>query len=86
MSDAYRILLPTACTTDELGQLRLVLWPHLHLVPPPTPPLCDWIAITSEVALSYAATVVAALAARAGYAELSRSPKRVLAYTCEGLG
>jgi hypothetical protein len=47
--------------------------------------LAGWSAVTSRVALTYAATVVVALAAhQAARPDLIRSPKRVLAHTWEG--
>ena len=50
------------------------------------PPICGWSAVTSRVALTYAATVVVALAAhQAARPDLTRSPKRVLAHTWESL-
>jgi hypothetical protein len=48
------------------------------------PPLVGWSAVTSRVALPYAAPVLVALAApQAGRPDLIRSPKRVLAPTWE---
>jgi hypothetical protein len=50
------------------------------------PPLSGWSSIASQVALTYAATVVVGLAAQqAGRPDLIRSPKRVLAHTWEAL-
>jgi hypothetical protein len=50
------------------------------------PPLAGWSAIASRVALTYAATIVIALAAQqAGRPDLIRSPKRVLAHTWESV-
>jgi hypothetical protein len=44
------------------------------------PPLAGWSAVACRVALTYAATIVVALAAhQAGRPDLIRSPKRVLA-------
>jgi transposase len=45
------------------------------------PPLCGWSAVAQRVALTYAATIVVALAAnQAGRPDLIRSPTRVLAH------
>jgi transposase len=50
------------------------------------PPLAGWTAVETPVALTYAASLVVALAAQqAGRLDLIRSPKRVLAHTWEGL-
>ena len=49
------------------------------------PPLSGWSTIARQVALTYAATIIVALAAQeAGRPDLIRSPKRVLAHTWEG--
>lgn len=49
------------------------------------PPVVGWTAVVQRVALTYAATLVVALAAHyAGRPELIRSPKRVLAHLWEG--
>ena len=49
------------------------------------PPLCGWSEIASQVALTYAASVIVGLAAKpAGRPDLIRSPKRVLAHLWEG--
>lgn len=46
------------------------------------PPLAGWSAVACRVALTYAATIVVALAAQqAGRPDLIRCPKRVLAHT-----
>ena len=48
------------------------------------PPLCGWSEVTSQVALTYAASVIVGLAAQAaGRPDLIRSPKRVLAHLWE---
>ena len=48
------------------------------------PPLYSWSAIASQVALTYTASIVVALAAQqAGRPDLIRSPKRVLAHLWE---
>jgi hypothetical protein len=62
-------------------------------IPPPAspraqakarPPLCGWSAVATRVALTYAATIVVALAAhQAVRPDLIRSPKRVLAHLWE---
>ena len=50
------------------------------------PPLCGWSAVATQVALVYPATVVVGLATQhANRPDLIRSPRRVLAYTWEGL-
>jgi len=60
---------------------RVFLFFHLQ-----RPPLCGWSAIVAQVALTYTATIVVALAAQqAGRPDLIRSPKRVLAYCWEAL-
>jgi hypothetical protein len=49
------------------------------------PPVVGWTAVVQRVALTYAATVVVALAAHhAGRPDLIRAPKRVLAHLWEG--
>lgn len=48
------------------------------------PPLCGWSAVARRVALTYAGTIVVALAAyQAGRPDLIRSPTRVLAHLWE---
>jgi len=48
------------------------------------PPLCGWLAIARQVALTYTASIIVALAAEpAGRPDLIRSPKRVLAHLWE---
>src|SRR6266704_122653 len=55
---------------------RVFLFFHLQ-----RPPLCGWSEIASQVALTYAASVIVGLAAKqAGRPDLIRSPKRVLAH------
>jgi hypothetical protein len=50
------------------------------------PPLTGWSAVAAQVALTYTATIIVALAATdAGRPDLIRSPKRVLAHCWEGL-
>jgi hypothetical protein len=80
--------LPPTWTVDELGKCtsierffgRVFLFFRLQ-----RPPLCGWSAIVSQVALTYTATIIVALAAQeAGRPDLIRSPKRVLAHTWEG--
>jgi transposase len=84
-----RSCLPPTWTADELGKRcsierffgRVFLFFHLQ-----RPPLCGWTAIVSQVALTYTATIIVALAAeQAGRPDLIRSPKRVLAHTWEAL-
>ena len=83
-----RSCLPPTWTVDELGKCtsierffgRVFLFFRLQ-----RPPLCGWSAIVSQVALTYTATIIVALAAQeAGRPDLIRSPKRVLAHTWEG--
>ena len=84
-----RSCLPPTWTKEELGKRsaierffgRVFLFFHL-----PRPPLCGWSAMARQVALTYTATIIVALAAQqAGRPDLIRSPKRVLAHTWEGL-
>jgi hypothetical protein len=79
-----RSCLPPTWTREELGKRssikrlfgRVFLFFHLQ-----RPPLCGWSEIASQVALTYAASVVVSLAAQqAGRLDLIRSPKRVLAH------
>jgi hypothetical protein len=59
---------------------RVFLFFHLQ-----RPPLCGWSAIARQVALTYTASIIVALAAQqADRPDLIRSPKRVLAHTWEG--
>ena len=83
-----RSCLPSTWTKEELGKRssierffgRVFLFFHLQ-----RPPLSGWSSIVSQVALTYAATIIVALAAQqAGRLDLIRSPKRVLAHTWEG--
>src|SRR5438876_12194581 len=58
---------------------RVFLFFHLQ-----RPPLCGWSEIASQVALTYAASVIVGLAAQhASRPDLIRSPKRVLAHLWE---
>lgn len=84
-----RCCLPPTWTLQELGKRssierffgRVFLFFHLQ-----RPPLTGWSAVASCVALTYAATIIVALAASdAGRPDLIRSPKRVLAHSWEGL-
>ena len=84
-----RTLLPPTWTAQELGKRsaierffgRVFLFFALQ-----RPPLCGWSAIATQVALTYTATIVVAMAAQqAGRPELIRSPKRVLAHCWEAL-
>jgi transposase len=83
-----RSCLPPTWTREELGKRsaierffgRVFLFFHLQ-----RPPLCGWSEIASQVALTYAASVIVGLAAQqAGRPDLIRSPKRVLAHLWEG--
>src|SRR5947209_1831214 len=59
---------------------RVFLFFHLQ-----RPPLCGWSEMASQVALTYAASVIVGLAVKqAGRPDLIRSPKRVLAHLWEG--
>jgi hypothetical protein len=84
-----RSCLPPTWTKEELGKRssieryfgRVFLFFHLQ-----RPPLSGWSTISRQVALTYTATLIVALAAQqAGRPDLLRSPKRVLAHTWEGL-
>jgi hypothetical protein len=62
-----------------------LLWPRLSLFRLQRPPFTGWSAIVSQVALTYTASIIAALAAwNAQRPDLIRSPKRVLAHLWEG--
>lgn len=83
-----RSCLPPTWTKEELGKRssierffgRVFLFFHLQ-----RPPLAGWSTIARQVALTYTATIIVALAAQqAGRPDLIRSPKRVLAHTWEG--
>jgi DDE family transposase len=82
-----RSCLPPTWTREELGKRssierffgRVFLFFHLQ-----RPPLCGWSQVASQVALTYAASVIVGLAAQhAGRSDLIRSPKRVLAHLWE---
>src|SRR5207244_6986527 len=84
-----RSCLPPTWTKEELGKRssierffgRVFLFFRLQ-----RPPLSGWSTIVRQVALTYTATIIVALAAQqAGRLDLIRSPKRVLAHTWEGL-
>lgn len=84
-----RSCLPPTWTKEELGKRTSIerffdcvfLFFHLQ-----RPPLCGWSAIARQVALTYTASIIVALAAQqAGRSDLIRSPKRILAHTWEGL-
>ncbi len=84
-----RSCLPPTWTKEELGKRSSIerffgrVFQFFHLQ---RPPLCGWSAITRQVALTYTASIMVALAAQqAGRPNLIRSPKRVLAHTWEGL-
>ena len=79
---------PPFWTKEELGKRsaierffgRVFLFFHLQ-----RPPLAGWSTMVRQVALTYTATIIVALAAQqAGRPDLIRSPKRVLAHTWEG--
>ena len=83
-----RSCLPPTWTKEELGKRssierffgRVFLFLRLQ-----RPPLSGWSTIARQVALTYSATIIVALAAQqAGRPDLIRSPKRVLAHTWEG--
>lgn len=78
---------PPTCTKEELSKRssierffgRVFLFFRLQ-----RPPLCGWSAITRQVALTYTATIIIALAAQqAGRPDLICSLKRVLAHLWE---
>lgn len=82
-----RSCLPPTWTREELGKRssierffgRVFLFFHLQ-----RPPLCGWSEIVSQVALTYAASIIVGLAAQqAGRPDLIRSPKRVIAHLWE---
>ena len=82
-----RSCLPPTWTREELGKRssierffgRVFLFFHLQ-----RPPLCGWSEMASQVALTYAASIIVGLAAQqAGRPDLIRSPKRVLAHLWE---
>jgi hypothetical protein len=87
--DSIRFVLTLfAWTKEELGKRsaierffgRVFLFFHLQ-----RPPLAGWSTMVRQVALTYTATIIVALAAQqAGRPELIRSPKRVLAHVWEG--
>jgi hypothetical protein len=83
-----RSCLPPTWTKEELGKRgaierffgRVFLFFRLQ-----RPPLSGWSTIARQVALTYTATIIVALAAQqAGCPDLIRSPKRVLAHSWEG--
>jgi transposase len=83
-----RSCLPPTWTKEELGKRssierffgRVFLFFHLQ-----RPPLTGWSDVIAQVALTYAATIIVALAAwNAQRPDLIRSPKRVLAHLWEG--
>jgi transposase len=82
-----RSCLPPTWTKEELGKRssierffgRVFLFFHLQ-----RPPLCGWSEVASQVALTYAASIIVGLAAQqAGRPDLIRSPKKVLAHLWE---
>src|SRR2546421_1987562 len=83
-----RSCLPPTWTREELGKRsaierffgRVFLFFHLQ-----RPPLTGWSEMASQVALTYAASVIVGLAAQQAHRpDLIRSPKRVLAHLWEG--
>jgi hypothetical protein len=85
-----RACLPPTWTAQELGKRTSIerffgrVFSRFSLFRLQRPPLGGWSAVTARVALTYAATVLVALAAQqAGRPDLIRSPKRVLAPTWE---
>jgi len=85
--------LPPTWTAEELGKRTSIerffgrVFSLFGLFRLQRPPLCGWSAVTSRVALTYAATVVVGLAAQqARRPDLIRSPTRVLAHCWEGSG
>ena len=87
-----RSCLPPTWTAEELGKRTSIerffgrVCSLFNLFRLQRPPLAGWSAITTQVMLTYAATIVVGLAAQqAGRPDLIRSPKRVLAHTWEGL-
>jgi hypothetical protein len=87
-----RSCLPPTWTAQELGERTSIerffgrIFSFFSLFRLLRPPLVGWSAIASRVALTYATTIVVALAAQeAGRPDLIRSPKHVLAHTWEGL-
>jgi hypothetical protein len=83
-----RSCLPPTWTSEELGKRssierffgRVFLFFHLQ-----RPPLTGWSEVASQVALTYAASVIVGLAAQhSGRPDLIRSPKRVLAHLWQG--
>ena len=85
-----RSCLPPTWTAEELGKRTSIdrffgrvfsLFSYFRLQ---RPPLRGWSAVAKQVALTYAATVIVALAAhQAGRPDLIRSPTRVLAQLWE---
>ena len=82
-----RSCLPPTWTKEALGKRssierffgRVFLFFHLQ-----RPPLCGWSEMASQVALTYAASIIVGLAAQqSGRPDLIRSPKRVLAHLWE---
>ncbi len=88
-----RSCLPPTWTAEELGKRTSIerFFGHVFSLfgcfRLQRPPLCGWSQVASRVALTYAATVVVALAAQqAGRPDYIRSPKRVLAHLWEPHG
>ena len=71
--------------TGQTQWHRTLLWARFSLFSPATSTSVGWSEIASQVALTYAASVIVGLAAQqAGRPDLIRSPKRVLAHLWEG--
>jgi hypothetical protein len=87
-----RTQLPPTWTAQELGKRTSIerffgrIFSLFGLFRLQRPPLTGWSAVAARVALTYAATIVVALAAQqAGRPDLIRAPKRVLAHTWESV-
>jgi hypothetical protein len=87
-----RTQLPPTWTAQEVGKRTSIecffgrVFSLFGLFRLQRPPLAGWLAVASRVALTYAATIIVALAAQqAGRPDLIRSPKRVLAHTWESV-
>ena len=83
-----RTCLPPTWTAPELGKrggIERFFGRVFRFFGLQRPPVIGWTAVVQRVALTYAATIVVALAAQqAGRPDLIRAPKRVLAYLWEG--
>ncbi len=83
-----RTCLPPTWTAAELGKrgsIERFFGRVFRFFGLQRPPVVGWTAVVQRVALTYAATVVVALAAhQADRPDLLRAPKRVLAHLWEG--